>query len=224
METVVIIPVRDQLLEAFGAIQSVHRQCYRVIVVLDGHNNPAMQRAMQNTGPNVLCVSTDTQVGPSAARNQAIGLAPDDSLIIPLDADDRMEPQGVSCLSAQWQPDRWTYSNWLVQNNISNRQSIGQANQPEIFAYKPLCYATMCYSKRQWKQVGGYDIDFNIGAEDWALQIALTNAGYEPHWIDATCYTRSVSQNRGTNKAYDNRYAIHKLMQSKFPGVYIGSI
>lgn len=165
------------------------------------------------------------------ARNTAIEQAETD-LILPLDADDCLLPGAVERMAQAWEPSKVVYGGWqeeILQSDTKRehdrmriyRNEDKQAPPPEMLSRKHICHATYLFSKDDWQSVGGYDPDFNIGAEDWAFMIALVNAGCELVRLEGTpLYFKSVSDNGRTHKAIRHKYMIQELLREKYPDFF----
>ena len=137
----------------------------------------------------VLSTSSIVPAGVCYMRNKAITML-DTDLIIPLDADDTFTPDGIQSLVDAWEPGTWVYGDAMQDGRIK------KAPPPGMLKQKNLTQATMCFAKSDWLKVGGYDPRYNIGAEDWAFQLALTRANVFPRKIDKIVYNYSVGGQR----------------------------
>lgn len=151
-------------------------------------------------------------IGVSAARNIGVTQA-QTPLILPIDADDYLLPGAVERMAAAWSPGKVVYGGWQEQDI-----TIFSANPPEMLSRKHVSHATYLFSKEDWQRVGGYDPDFNIGAEDWAFLIALANAGCELVRLNGDpLYVKTVNENGRTHKAIRHKDMIRQLLLEKFP-------
>jgi glycosyltransferase involved in cell wall biosynthesis len=150
-----------------------------VVVVDDGSTDPATAAKLAAYDrPRTRVVRTANQ-GLAAARNNGIRAA-EGSLILPLDADDRIAPTYVqkavdvmekspgvgivSCLteyfggmSGVW-PQRYAFPQILLGNRLSS---------------------CALFRKRDWEAVGGYTASMRGGWEDYDFWIALIERGAE---------------------------------------------
>lgn len=188
----------------------------------------ARDSAIQS-GAHVRTVIDHFSDGVCWARNEAIRDYAETPLILPLDADDYLLPGAVERMAAAWSPGKVVYGGWREQNLQSDsarehdrmriyKNTDLQAPPPEMLNRKHICHATYLFEKEDWQRVGGYDPDFNIGAEDWAFMIALVNAGCELVRLDgAPLYVKTLNENGRTHKAIRHKDMIRQLLIEKFP-------
>jgi glycosyltransferase involved in cell wall biosynthesis len=173
------------------------------------------------------------------ARNEAIGRVQTD-LILPLDADDYLLPGAVERMAAAWQPGKVVYGDWREifvlpdQNTLENHGTQlnfnpndvnlfmhKEAPPPAMLTRKHVCHATYLFAEEDWHHVGGYDPDFNIGAEDWEFMIALVEAGCELVKVYGdSLYVKTIGDNARTNKAVRHKDIIKQLLLEKHPDFF----
>lgn len=153
------------------------------------------------------------------ARNLGIHHAQVD-LIIPLDADDALVPGGITALRDAWQPDRVVYSSWREVDIGGAFIRDVTAPPPSMINRKNITQATVCYSKAQWEMVGGYDVDFNLGAEDWALMCAFASKGLHLHRIAEVTYKYTVNDKGRAARCFHRAPAIRALLAEKYPMLF----
>jgi glycosyltransferase involved in cell wall biosynthesis len=150
------------------------------------------------------------------ARNEAIGRVQTD-LILPLDADDYLLPGAVERMAAAWQPGKVVYGDWR-ELYPGGSVDYKPAPPPEMLNRKHVCHATYLFAKEDWQRVGGYDPDFNIGAEDWEFMIALVEAGCELVKVYGdSLYVKTIGDNARTHKAVKRKDIIKQLLLEKHP-------
>lgn len=180
----VIIPCRNHLATLNRAVKSAWAcntagvTVSDVIVVDDG----SLPRVADGAYHLLRTSNTELATGVCYARTKGILDAPRDSLILPLDADDELIPEGVAALVKAWQPNTFTYG-----AHIENGQSYPPAGKNAI-GMRDLTGVTFLFSREDFIKAGGYNPDFNLGCEGWALQIALTKAGITPVAIPEPVY------------------------------------
>lgn len=154
--------------------------------------------------------------GVVAARNAGIRAASSD-LIVPLDADDQFAPDGLSMLAQAWKPGTWVYSDYYLSapDGVTERK---HAPPPGVLHRKNVTHATICFARTDWECVGGYDPDFEICCEDWALTIALTEHGIVPKYLPEATYIRAAG---GRSRAcLRHAKTIRQLMATKYGSRY----
>lgn len=141
-------------------------------------------------------------------------------LILCLDADDRLFPDGLERLYAAYKPGTWVYGGW--QEIDENEAILGdyEAPPPGMINRKNLCYSTFLFHKDDWRKVGGFDPDFEIGCEDYCFQVALTNAGIKPVRIEGQVYQRMIHENGRTARAKALFPVLQGLIKEKYPAVF----
>ena len=173
---VVVIPVgpgHEQLL--IDALDSVEAQTFREweCVVVNDTGHP-----LHVPHPWARVLNTEGGVGPAAARNLGIAstTAP---LIVPLDADDYLQPDALSLMLETWNEQGGVvYSQWY------DDQGAGEAliyDPPEYDAHllvsKGTIHAvTALYPRSAWLKVGGFDERLSHW-EDWDFQLKLASHG-----------------------------------------------
>lgn len=213
----VIIPCKNMADTLIQAVESaIKAKADTVIIVNDGStdNTFIIGQDLERLYPNVHYIGNRMSNGVCFARNQAIAHPACGGLVVPLDADDTLLPEGLTLLSDVWEHDRWVYGGWIETDGDATFTT--DAPPPGMLDRKNLCHATMLFSRADWERVGGYDPDFNIGGEDWAFQRALVGAGITPVRVDAPVYTRWMRDNERTAKARDRIPFINKLMREKY--------
>lgn len=178
------------------------------------------ERALDSTVGAEAFTSIDNLChGVCYARNEGIYRATT-PLILPLDSDDYLLPGAVERMAQAWQPGKVVYGNWRelqLDGSCENKQ----APPPNMLSRKHICHATYLFAKEDWQRVGGYDPDFNIGAEDWAFMIALVNAGCELVRLDGDpLYVKTLNEDGRTHKAIRHKHMIQELLREKYPDFF----
>lgn len=183
-----------------------------VVIPVSMEHLKIAERAFDSTlGGEALPCIDNLGHGVCYARNQAIYMA-ETPLILPLDADDYLLPGAVERMAQAWQPGKVVYGNWISTDDWLS------APPPEMLNRKHVCHATYLFAKEDWQRVGGYDPDFNIGAEDWAFMIALANAGCELVRLNGDpLYVKTMNENGRTHKAVRHKDMIRQLLLEKYP-------
>ena len=156
------------------------------------------------------------------ARNLGIRMAWND-LIVPLDADDELLPDGLQKLVDAWEPGTLVYGNWLealpTGPDGNSFEELKIAPPPAMLSRKHVAHATWLFHKDDWRRVGGFDPDFNIGGEDWAFMVALVAAGVKAVRINAPIFKRTVRSGSRTDQARGRIDFIRQLLREKYPKV-----
>lgn len=158
---------------------------------------------------------SDFRQGVVFARNYLVEQA-DYGLIIPLDADDELIT--IKPLLEAYQDSTWLYGGWVeLDEDMRIEGKKYNAPAPGMLKVRPLCYATMCFHKKDFEAVGGYHPDFNLGAEDYALQVALTSNGVKPVKVNDIIHYRYTDSNSRTPDAVSHWQILHERALTKYP-------
>lgn len=158
---------------------------------------------------------SDFRQGVVFARNYLVEQA-DYGLIIPLDADDELIT--IKPFLDAYKDGTWLYGGWVeLDENPALEGKKYNAPAPGMLKVRPLCYATMCFHKKDFEKIGGYHPDFNLGAEDYALQVALTSAGITPVRVNETIHYRYTDANNRTPDAVNHWQLLHERALNKYP-------
>jgi glycosyltransferase involved in cell wall biosynthesis len=153
------------------------------------------------------------RAGVCHARNLGIQLSTFNELCLPLDDDDELLPDGLQALVDAWQPGTLVYGGWIEGDEYKSPAP------PEMLNRKNVAHATWLFHKDDWRRVGGYDPDFNIGGEDWAFMVALVAAGVRAVRIDTPIYRKAVREGSRTDQARSRFPFIKQLLREKYPAV-----
>lgn len=156
--------------------------------------------------------------GVCAARNFGITSAKSD-LIVPLDADDELLPDGLNILYDAWTADSDHTPYTLVYGGWYENDQYIEPPPPVRMNKKNVAHATWLFSRVHWQRVGGYDPDFFFG-EDWAFMLALVNDFANPIKVNQPVYRRHIGVNERTNRARKYWPTIVELAREKYPKVY----
>lgn len=178
----VIIPCYDQeryLKEAIDSIFAQAFQDFEIIVVNDG--SPGEPKAITDEywDPRLRLIEQENQ-GLSAARNAGIAAARG-KYILPLDADDKLDPTFLE-KAVEIQKERGgkvaVYSNFIAfwDSGEESEQELADYNF-RILLERDLMPCTILYPKAAWKKIGGYKPVMKHGYEDWEFAISLGEQG-----------------------------------------------
>lgn len=213
-DVTVVIPCDRRHVEIAqrAILSAINSDVRNVILVLDGFSKTRIKHSYGNV-VILEAVQPFLVAGVSVARNVGIEALTDDSLVLPLDADDYLTEGAVERMAAAWSEGKVIYGNWQVDNELF------VAPPPEMLSRKHVCHSTFLFHRQDWKlTLGGYDPDFNIGAEDWAFMIALVNAGCELVRLDGDpLYIKTLNEDGRTHKAIAHKEMIKQLLLEKYP-------
>ena len=172
------------------ALASARAQTYpniEIIVVDDHSTDGETIKILERVKEEGLSVvkTPEGKKGPSAARNEGISLA-SGTYILPLDADDRIDPLYVekSVAILESRPETGICYCKVRLFGIKN----GSLERPPYSWNNLLAgnmiVATALFRKQDWQMLGGYDETLQSGLEDYAFWIKLISLGREVVQID----------------------------------------
>lgn len=180
-ETVsVVIPCYNTHEFLAMTLDSVRAQTFpveEIILVDDGSTSPSTIHFLDHVGEDVRLVRQQNK-GLPAARNVGIGMAKG-SYVLPLDADDWLEPSAVEeLLGALASQDKAGFSFCQMYMEGDGQGVLAKNyNFFEQLFLNQLPYCLML-RKSAWEAAGGYDEKMRRGYEDWEFNIRLGSMGY----------------------------------------------
>lgn len=180
----VVIPCFNHGVYLAEAIQSLLEQGvsdWEAIIVDDGSTDSTDEIVGQLTklDKRVFSLRTDNR-GLSAARNAGIGIARG-KYILPLDADDCLAPSFLSdVLNSVGEHDYRVVATGVEKFGFEAGIYTPPSTIAEhSFVGKNPIVCTSLFSKRLWKEIGGYDEIMRDGYEDWEFWIRASMVGVE---------------------------------------------
>jgi glycosyltransferase involved in cell wall biosynthesis len=184
----IIIPCYNAGAYLEETVQSALAQTFRqleIVVVDDGSTDQTTLDLLRNHQWPRTRVLRQENRGPSAARNAGIKVARGE-FILPLDADDKIDPtyvaKAVKIFSEQSE----------VGIVYCKAMRFGKDEGPwELPAYTlreividNVIFCAALYRKADWQMVGGYNELLRKGMEDYDFWIKLIHIGREVHQLD----------------------------------------
>ncbi|MEA3550265.1 glycosyltransferase family 2 protein [Pseudarthrobacter sp. C1] len=193
-------------------IKSVLSQSYprvEIVVVDDGSTDPGTKDALRSLPESVHLVRSENR-GPSAARNLGISKSAG-VFILPLDADDWINPQFVAAaVGVALDRD--------VQIAYPDVQEFGAScrlkRPPQVITLADLVSSNLIAScalfpRARWAEVGGYDESLRHGFEDYELWVRLLrDGGAARKAIPAVLHYRQRDSSRRSDLAVADALAI----------------
>ena len=169
----VVIPCFNQGRYLAEAIESALAQTHPVDVTVVDDGSTDETAAVAYRYPVRLIRQRNR--GVSAARNKGIA-ASDHAWILPLDADDRIEPETVEALIGLDDivaPSCRTFG-------ATEHLWIPRLARPsfEDFLTDNFATVTALYRREVWAAIGGYNQRMRRGGEDWEFWLKATHAGF----------------------------------------------
>lgn len=216
----IIIPCYNDGKYLPEAIASAKLQTYPniEIVIVDDHSNDAETQSKLSAlagqpGIQVLSVPNGRK-GLAAARNLGIQYACGE-YILPLDADDTIEPsyseKAVAVLDAN--PDIGICYCRADLFGLKRGPWRLPPYSPEAMLLENMIFATAFFRRSAWEDIGGYDESLTLGFEDHAFWLALFEQGAKVHMLDEVLFHYRIKPNSMiAQMAQDNRAERAKLM------------
>lgn len=214
----VIIPCFNHGSAVKRAIDSALRQADEVLVVDDGSTDDTEEVLFHLNHPKLKKLFRLRNAGVCKSRNDAIREATGD-WILPLDADDALEPGAIDALRESVDTQTFAYGDWW--ENVDGQIVRKHASPIGMLDRKNVAKATFLFSRAMWLSVGGYDPDFErTGGEDWAFMCALVNAGFRAAKVDAPIYQYTRRSDGRAARVVEHAEEVMALLRSKYPKVF----
>lgn len=226
----VIIPcfnMERYLPETLQSIQFQTNSAWEAIFVDDGSvdgSGLVAKRFAERDGRFKTVCHTEN-LGLSAARNTGIALSKGE-FILPLDADDLLEPTAIEAMLAESlrQPNRIIYSDVFLIPDIGaeGRRVIFECPDYDFreLLKKVLMFPTSMFPREAWVESGGFK-DIGEGFEDWEFWVTLGELGYEGHRIPKPLYSYRVKREGSMRQdAIEVRDKLIKKIQGLHPVSY----
>ena len=181
----IIIPCYNYGKYIEEAVESVLKQTFRdfeIIIVNDGSTDETTLKVLKKIKKNYpeITVIDQKNGGLANARNNGIKAARGE-FILPLDADDTIEPTMLEKCHNEIIKDEklgnvYTYVRFFGDEN--RIWEIPEYNFYELI-WGNYIVATNLFRKKAWEEVGGYDENMKNGYEDWEFLIRLGEHGWQ---------------------------------------------
>lgn len=211
MKVSIIIPCYNQEMYLGKAVDSALNQTYgdkEIIIVNDGSPDGTREIAeyYANQHNNVRVVNQSNK-GLSGARNAGIMNSTGDA-ILPLDADDYIEPDYLSetvpvlldnpdigVVATDLQTFGQTEEIWMRPNYPTKVENLMVNNQ---------IYVCSLIRKEAILQCGGYNTKMIHGYEDWDLWIDITKRGWKVGYVPRPLFHYRIKENSMYTDSLEN--------------------
>ncbi len=231
----VVIPCYGQARFLKEAIDSALAQTFpdvEVVVVDDGNGDEeaeAIRRIVAGYPNEDVClVRHEENRGLAAARNTGIEAARG-MWIVPLDADDVIEPRFIeACLRAvELDPNRFAYTDSILWWPEEGREQLLEAHEYDFdeLLRRITWPCTILYAKEVWRKVGGYKPVMSEagGWEDWEFAISLGEIGVCGVRVPEPLFRyRQYSKNQMRYAAESRKERLRETLRQLHPVVYRG--
>jgi glycosyltransferase involved in cell wall biosynthesis len=194
------------------AVQSALSQTYsdlEVVIVDDGSTDPATKRLLDESPWPRTRIIRQANAGPSAARNRAVQAAIG-KYILPLDADDTIEPEYVAKAVAVLEARPEVGVVYCRATKFGAEQ--GPWNLPSYtlreLVIDNVIFVTALYRKADWKAVGGYNEKLRHGVEDYEFWVKVVHLGREVVQLNEYLFNYRIQQKSRTTSFQDGRPAV----------------
>lgn len=158
-----------------------------IVLVDDGSSDDTqaiIQQFIAQHPQRLFQMISQENLGVAAARNAGIA-ASNGTYILPLDADDLIEPSMLSACAERLDKDprlSVIYTDRKDFGDIDQTLTAGEYKLERLKYFNQLSYCCM-YRKSAWESVGGYRSNVS-GFDDWDLWIAMALKGHLGAHID----------------------------------------
>lgn len=212
----IIISCYNQAEYVGESIESALKQTYEnleIVCINDGStdNSSEVIKSYAEKYKNIVFLDEKTNRGVCCARNMAIA-ASSGEYILPLDADDKIEPQYVEKAA------RVLHNNPKVGIVYCKADFFGRKHglwKLEEFDKRKIIFENQIFNsslfrKKDFNEIGGYKDYMKYGCEDWDLWLSFVEKGVEVYRINEVLfhYRRPENKTR-TDMALDFRKAIY---------------
>jgi glycosyltransferase involved in cell wall biosynthesis len=216
----IIIPCFNSGATIDRTIDSIESQTWKdfeIIIINDGSTEKlTIDKLSQiSTNKNITLIN-QPNLGLASARNTGIAAA-DGSYVMPLDADDWLEPDALTqmlLVANDEGPNVIVYSDMKLQGDRTGLKKTFCNPFEQLFSNQlPYC---MLFPRNTLTESGGYDRDFVLGFEDWELNLRIIRENYRFHKIEKELFNYSVSKSGMLkSKSLKNFYVIFAQIRSK---------
>jgi glycosyltransferase involved in cell wall biosynthesis len=224
----VIVPCyrHGVFLEAcIGSIKAQTLRPDRIVVVDDGSDDAETIEALAllDEDPEVSVLRQPANLGPSAARNRALGVL-DTNYVLPIDADDELLPGALELMLGQLEEaaDDIGFIYPHIQY-IGNRTDYAESPAYDLWLLmqQNYCPAPALFDRRVFAEGGAsYAEEIVVGHEDWDLILQLAEHGVGGAPADGPTF---LYRKQGFSRANAADYApdaFDRMVEERHPALY----
>lgn len=180
-----------------------------VVIVDDGSTDPVTLKILEQASWPRTRIAHQANAGPSAARNRAIRMATG-QYILPLDADDTIEPQYVTKAVAVLDASPEVGIVYCKARKFGAEE--GSWNLPayslQELVIDNVIFVTALYRKVDWVAVGGYNEKLRHGVEDYEFWVKVVHLGRKVVQLDEVLFNYRIQQKSRTTSFQGGRAAV----------------
>ena len=220
----VVIPCYNPTLFLKEALASVRAQTYEpveIIIVDDGTDRPESRELLKSVAPRVTHFIQQPNRGPGAARNTGFSAACG-SYLLPLDADDKLEPIFIAeCMQAlQIHTEApFVYTDYRVFGGIDYVERLGDYNLYSLLNQNTVAYASLI-RRAAWELAGGYDESRRPGYEDWDFWLRLGERGRFGYHVPRALFNYRKSRRSWFTQAQEHHQELVEEIRANHPRLY----
>ncbi|MGN6237763.1 glycosyltransferase family A protein [Dyella sp.] len=190
-------------------MQSALAQTYpdiEIVIVDDGSPDPATQLLLDQANWPRTRIIRQKNAGPAAARNRAVQEATG-KYILPLDADDTIEPEYVAKAVAVLDARPEVGVVYCKANKFGAEQgpwSLPAYTLREL-VIDNVIFVTALYRKDDWASVGGYNEKLRHGVEDYDFWIKLVHLGRDVVQLNEHLFNYRIQHRSRTTSFHNER-------------------
>jgi glycosyltransferase involved in cell wall biosynthesis len=194
----VVIPCYNAGAHLREAVESALAQTHThldVVIVDDGSTDPATLELLDSANWERTTILRQDNRGPAAARNHAIEAARGE-FILPLDADDRIDPSYAEKALRVFErrPDVGiVYCKALRFGKESGPWMLPTYTLREM-VIDNVIFITAMFRKADWQRAGGFNEHLRMGVEDYEFWLKLLSMGRDVVQIDEYLFHYRVQE------------------------------
>lgn len=204
----VVVPCFNAGQHLNDAVQSALAQTWpdlEVVIVDDGSSDDTTLRLLEETHwPRTRIFHQSSNAGPSAARNRAIREARGE-YILPLDADDTIEPTYVEKAVAVMNKHPEVGCVYCKAMKFGAEQGPWELPpyQLEELVIDNVIFVTALFRKADWQAIGGFDERLRHGVEDYDFWVKMVSSGKGVVQLDEFLFNYRVQEKSRTTRFQD---------------------
>jgi len=219
----IVIPCYNPGEWLLDAVASARAQTYpriEIVLVDDGTDQAEGLDYIRAAATRVNLSLGQANLGLPAARNAGMRAA-SGRFVVPLDADDLLEPRYVAeCVAAMSTPDlAFVYSDCRVFGERRYIDKPPEYNLYNLLDRNSLTYAALI-SRDDWESAGGYDESMRLGYEDWEFWLRLGAANRFGRRLPQPLFRYRKRQGSLYDVALAHHAEIVAYIENKHPELY----
>ena len=207
----------DQLIEAVESALAQSYQDLEVVIVDDGSSDERTLTILDHARWPRTTIIRQSNAGPAAARNRAVAAATGE-FILPLDADDRIDPTYVEKAVAVLQSSPHVgvvYCRAMKFGAESGPWALPAYTLREL-VIDNVIFVTALYRKGDWLSVGGYSETLRHGVEDYEFWVKIVALGRDVVQLDEYLFFYRIQAISRTTGFQQDRSAVVKTYADIF--------